>query len=46
VTFTDLLYILFLALFSIPLDMLGGLALPILGSSDLRDLINFYTFFL
>jgi hypothetical protein len=57
VTLVDLLYILLPALFSLPLrharglgvadlDTLGGLTLPIKGSSDLRDLINFYAFFL
>jgi hypothetical protein len=55
VTFANLFYTLFPALFSLPfrrtrglgvadLDMLGGLALPISGSSDLRDITNFCAF--
>jgi hypothetical protein len=42
--FADVLYMLFLAPSPLPLDTLGGLALPISGSSGLRDLTNFCAF--
>jgi hypothetical protein len=37
VTFDDLLYMFLSALPTLPLDMLGGLALPTRRSPDLRD---------